>query len=69
MPYDVAQLIERGHSERLVAFIDGGMRPRPCPWCGRGLRPCNLSRHVAAVHFRQLTIDDVLADVEAEAKS
>lgn len=35
---------------------------QPCPWCGRSLRPCNLSRHVAAQHFKQLTIDDVLAE-------
>jgi hypothetical protein len=40
-----------------------------CGWCGRELRPCNLGRHVAAAHFRQLTIDDVLADVEAQAES
>ena len=46
----------------------GAMVVVRCGWCGRELRPCNLARHVAAAHFRQLTIDDVLADVEAEAK-
>lgn len=35
---------------------------RPCPWCSRRMRPCNLSRHIAAQHFRQLTIDDALAE-------
>jgi len=46
----------------------GAMVVVRCGWCGRELRPCNLARHIAAAHFRQLTIDDVLADVEAEAK-
>jgi len=46
----------------------GAMAVVRCGWCGREMRPCNLARHVAAAHFRQLTIDDVLADVEAEAK-
>jgi len=46
----------------------GAMVVVRCGWCERELRPCNLSRHIAAAHFRQLTIDDVLADVEAEAK-
>jgi hypothetical protein len=31
-----------------------------CPWCERVLRPCNLSRHIAAQHYRQLTIFDLL---------
>ena len=39
---------------------------RKCPWCERELRPCNLDRHIAKEHFRQLTIDEALHDVEAE---
>lgn len=37
-----------------------------CPWCEpvRWLRPCNLSRHIAAAHFKQLTIYDALGDPE-----
>jgi hypothetical protein len=35
---------------------------RPCPWCKRPLRPCNLKRHVAKHHFVQLTIDDALRE-------
>ena len=37
-----------------------------CPWCGRSLRPCNLGRHIAKAHFRQLTVDDVIADLKRE---
>lgn len=33
-----------------------------CPWCERRLRPCNLGRHIASRHFRQLTIYDVMAE-------
>ena len=32
-----------------------------CIWCKRELRPCNVGRHIAAQHFRQLTIDDVFS--------
>jgi hypothetical protein len=53
----------------LAALVVGGLTRRPCPWCGRELRPCNLARHIAAAHFRQLTIDDVLADVEADGRA
>jgi hypothetical protein len=43
----------------------GALARTRCAWCGRELRPCNLPRHVAAAHFRQLTIDEVLkADAE-----
>ena len=61
MTYNVAELVDKwGHEPHLVAFIDAGQQRRPCPWCGTELRPCNLDRHVAARHFRQLTIYDVL---------
>lgn len=49
------------HPERAAA---AAAIVRPCPWCERRLRPCNLSRHVAAAHFRQLTIDAALAELE-----
>ena len=45
---------------RLEAFIAAGQVRKPCPWCEVELRPCNLTRHIAARHFRQLTIYDVL---------
>jgi hypothetical protein len=48
--------------ERLAYLVVGSMTRRPCPWCKRELRPCNMRRHIAAAHFRQLTIDDVLDD-------
>ena len=48
-----------GDSE-LAALLTGSMTRRPCPWCGRGLRPCNLQRHIDAAHFKQLTIDDIV---------
>jgi hypothetical protein len=63
--YDVGKLLDRwGHDPRMVALIDGGMRRRRCGWCERELRPCNMRRHIAAQHFRQLTIYDVLEDRE-----
>lgn len=33
---------------------------RVCPWCRRSFRPCNLSRHIAAAHYRQMTIEEEL---------
>lgn len=48
--------------DRLAAFVLGGLTRRRCGWCERELRPCNMARHVAAAHFRQLTLDDVLDD-------
>ena len=47
----------------LAALVVGSLTRRKCPWCPRQLRPCNLDRHIAAEHFRQLTLDDVLADI------
>lgn len=44
--------------QHLTAFVIGGLTRRPCIWCEAELRPCNMARHVAACHFRQLTIDD-----------
>ena len=44
----------------------GAMTTTHCPWCGRVLRPCNLTRHVSAQHYRQLTIDDVLNQQEGQ---
>jgi hypothetical protein len=62
--YDVGKLIDRwGFDSPLVWMIAAGMQRRRCGWCERELRPCNMRRHVAAQHFRQLTIYDVL-DVE-----
>jgi hypothetical protein len=42
---------------------------RPCPWCGRSLRPCNLARHIEVTHFRQLNIDEVIAQLLAERET
>lgn len=39
----------------------------PCPWCERVLRPCNLSRHIATGHFRQLTIYEAIRDAKTKA--
>jgi hypothetical protein len=50
----------------LAALVVGGMTRRRCLWCERELRPCNMARHVGAAHFRQLTLDEVIADVEHE---
>lgn len=47
----------------LAALVVGSLTRRSCPWCEAELRPCNLDRHIAAKHFRQLTLDDVLADI------
>jgi hypothetical protein len=46
----------------LAALMVGSLTRHPCPWCGRWLRPCNLTRHIAVQHFRQLTIDDELRE-------
>ena len=46
--------------EHLAAFVVAGLAKRRCPWCEAKLRPCNLTRHIAARHFRQLTIYDLL---------
>jgi hypothetical protein len=45
---------------RLAALVVGGLTRRRCPWCERELRPCNMGRHIAARHHRQMTIYDVL---------
>ena len=45
---------------QLAALVVGGMTKQRCGWCERELRPCNMARHIAAAHFRQLTIDDML---------
>jgi hypothetical protein len=52
----------------LAALVVGGLTRRRCAWCEVELRPCNMARHVAAKHFRQLTIDDVLADSRNEKR-
>lgn len=39
---------------------------RKCPWCTRQVRPCNLSRHVSAAHFHQLSIDEVITLLSIE---
>ena len=52
----------------LAALIVGGLTPRPCPWCGRKLRPCNMTRHIDAAHFRQMTIFDAL-DPDGRARA
>ena len=46
---------------------------RKCVWCDAMLRPCNMGRHVAARHHRQLTIFDgmtgaVIADEDQAAR-
>jgi hypothetical protein len=51
--------LERFNGDSHLAWlVIGGMTKRRCPWCERELRPCNLNRHIAARHFRQMTIDD-----------
>ena len=51
----------------LAHLVIGGMTRRKCLWCERELRPCNMRRHVAARHFRQLTIFDVLGESPGRA--
>jgi hypothetical protein len=41
---------------------------RPCPWCGRVLRPCNLPKHIELEHYHQLTIDEVLDEIERQGR-
>jgi hypothetical protein len=53
----------------LAAFVVGSLTRRPCPWCERQLRPCNLSRHISARHFHQLTIDDELRAAQNEKRA
>jgi hypothetical protein len=50
----------------VITMIDASLRRIPCPWCELRYRPCNLGRHVAAAHHRQLTIWDVFDAVENE---
>lgn len=50
---------------RLAALVVGGLTRRRCPWCERELRPCNIARHIAARHFRQMTIDEMLDSLPA----
>ena len=38
----------------------GALVTAQCPWCHRWLRPCNMSRHIAANHHAQMTIYDLL---------
>jgi hypothetical protein len=45
---------------RMAALVVGGLTRHRCAWCERELRPCNMARHVAARHHRQMTIYDVL---------
>ena len=45
----------------------GAMVVVRCGWCGRELRPCNLARHTASAHYKQLTIDDVLDEIRHES--
>lgn len=53
-------------ADPMRAVLCARMR-RPCPWCERQLRPCNLSRHIAAQHHAQLTIYDELSRETAKA--
>ena len=53
-----------GYEERVAWAEACALIRHPCPWCGRSLRPCNLSRHIAKEHFRQLTIYDALGDAQ-----
>ena len=55
-----------GYEERVAWAEACALIRRKCPWCDRVLRPCNLSRHIAANHYRQLTIDDALAVIQPE---
>lgn len=48
-----------GYEERVAWAEACALLRVKCPWCERSLRPCNLSRHVAAAHHRQLTIYDM----------
>lgn len=61
MPPDPSYWLERFNgNERLTAFVVGGLTRHKCDWCERELRPCNMARHIAAQHYRQLTIDDMI---------
>ena len=51
--YDYEDVMRWAHAAALIKTR--------CGWCELVLRPCNLARHVAAKHYKQLTIDVLAA--------